>query len=56
MCHLRIDIYVEGVIDLMRMFMVYPFIMPEEQEKQLALIFERARNRYFPVYEKVIGL
>lgn len=46
--------YVEGILDLMRLVMIYPFILPEEQEKQAALIAETATKKYFPVYEKVM--
>uniref|UniRef100_A0A8C8VLX6 glutathione transferase n=1 Tax=Pelusios castaneus TaxID=367368 RepID=A0A8C8VLX6_9SAUR len=49
-----IDMYVEGTTDLMGMIMQLPFQPPEAQEKNLALIIERAATRYFPVYEKVL--
>ncbi|KAJ6665898.1 hypothetical protein lerEdw1_001370, partial [Lerista edwardsae] len=51
---LKIHMYVEGILDLMRLVMIYPFILPEEQEKQAALIAETATKKYFPVYEKVL--
>ncbi|XP_034965699.1 glutathione S-transferase 3 [Zootoca vivipara] len=49
-----IDMYVEGTMDLMGMFMMYPFSPPEQKEKQLASILEKATTRYFPVYEKAL--
>lgn len=45
--------YVEGTTDLMGMIRVHHKSPPEEKEKNLHLIIERATNRYFPVYEKV---
>uniref|UniRef100_A0A8D0GIW2 Glutathione S-transferase n=1 Tax=Sphenodon punctatus TaxID=8508 RepID=A0A8D0GIW2_SPHPU len=50
----QIDMYVEGKSDLMGMVLTYPFSPPEEKEKKLALINERATTRYFPVYEKAL--
>ncbi|XP_061478904.1 glutathione S-transferase 3-like [Rhineura floridana] len=49
-----IDMYVEGTTDLMTLILVYPFLTPEDKEKQLAGILERATKRYLPVYEKVL--
>lgn len=49
----RIDVYVEGTIDLMLLILICPFLSPEDNEKQYALIIEKATKRYFPVYEKV---
>ncbi|XP_053142311.1 glutathione S-transferase-like [Hemicordylus capensis] len=49
-----IDMYVEGTTDLMGMIMVLPLQPPDNKEKQLALVIERATTRYFPVYEKVL--
>lgn len=51
----RIDMYVEGTRDLMDLIRVHHKFSSEEQEKNLALINERATARYFPVYEKVIS-
>uniref|UniRef100_A0A8B9FRB1 glutathione transferase n=1 Tax=Amazona collaria TaxID=241587 RepID=A0A8B9FRB1_9PSIT len=48
-----IDMYVEGIIDLMYMILTFPFSPPEAKEKNLDSIKERATNRYFPVFEKV---
>ncbi|XP_020669489.3 glutathione S-transferase 3 isoform X1 [Pogona vitticeps] len=49
-----IDMYVEGTTDLMGLITLYPFLSPEDKEKQLANITDRATKRYFPVYEKVL--
>uniref|UniRef100_A0ACB8GEU7 Uncharacterized protein n=2 Tax=Sphaerodactylus townsendi TaxID=933632 RepID=A0ACB8GEU7_9SAUR len=49
-----IDTYVEGTTDLMGLIMMYPFLTSEDKKKQLATLTEKATNRYFPVYEKVL--
>ncbi|KAM6279764.1 uncharacterized protein LJ264_002164 [Porphyrio hochstetteri] len=49
-----IDVYVEGITDLMQMILIFPFSPPEAKEKNLDSIKERATNRYFPVFEKVL--
>ncbi|XP_054847303.1 glutathione S-transferase 3-like [Eublepharis macularius] len=49
-----IDMYVEGTTDLMGLILMYPFLSPEDKEKQLATIIDKATKRYFPVYEKVL--
>ncbi|XP_054239845.1 glutathione S-transferase 3-like [Indicator indicator] len=49
-----IDMYVEGIADLMQMILVFPFSPPEAKDKNLDSIKERAINRYFPVFEKVL--
>nr|XP_020669490.1 glutathione S-transferase A4-like [Pogona vitticeps] len=49
-----IDMYVEGITDLMGMIRVHFKLPPEEKEKNLSLIIERATKRYFPVYEKIL--
>ncbi|OXB63190.1 hypothetical protein ASZ78_016251 [Callipepla squamata] len=51
---LRIDMYVEGVSDLMQLILMFPFTPPEAKEKNLASIAEKATGRYFPVFEKVL--
>ncbi|XP_027708790.1 glutathione S-transferase A3-like isoform X2 [Vombatus ursinus] len=47
-----IDMYVEGMRDLNDMIMLFPFSLPEEKQKILNYILERATQRFFPVYEK----
>ncbi|XP_031224669.1 glutathione S-transferase alpha-5-like [Mastomys coucha] len=49
-----IDMYTEGVADLDEIVLHYPYIPPEEKEASLAKIKDKARNRYFPAYEKVL--
>ncbi|NWY38794.1 GSTA3 transferase, partial [Sylvia atricapilla] len=49
-----IDMYVEGISDLMQMILMFPFSPPDAKEKNLESIKERATNRYFPVFEKVL--
>ncbi|EDM18637.1 rCG43518 [Rattus norvegicus] len=49
-----IDMYAEGVADLELMVLYYPYMPPGEKEASLAKIKDKARNRYFPAYEKVL--
>ncbi|XP_064912157.1 glutathione S-transferase 3 isoform X1 [Columba livia] len=49
-----IDMYVEGITDLMQTILMFPFSPPEAKEKNLDSIKEKATNRYFPVFEKVL--
>ncbi|XP_006024542.1 glutathione S-transferase 3-like isoform X1 [Alligator sinensis] len=49
-----IDMYVEGTTDLMQLILMFPFLSAEDKEKQHALIVQKATNRYFPAYEKVL--
>ncbi|XP_028927280.1 glutathione S-transferase 3-like [Ornithorhynchus anatinus] len=51
---LWIDMYVGGIMDLMELIIVYPFLKPEEKGDRVALIAQRATTRYFPVFEKVL--
>ncbi|XP_032155586.1 glutathione S-transferase A4-like isoform X2 [Sapajus apella] len=48
----RIDMYVDGTLDLMAMIMLAPFQRPEEKQETLASIVQKAKTRYFPVFEK----
>nr|XP_020033401.1 glutathione S-transferase A6-like [Castor canadensis] len=48
-----IDMYSEGLADLNEMFINYPYYPSEQKEENLALMKEKARNRYFPAFEKV---
>uniref|UniRef100_A0A8C9FVL4 glutathione transferase n=1 Tax=Pavo cristatus TaxID=9049 RepID=A0A8C9FVL4_PAVCR len=50
-----IDMYVEGLADLFELIMHHEFKPPNEMEKDLANIMDKATNRYFPVFEKVRG-
>ncbi|XP_040839472.1 glutathione S-transferase Yc-like [Ochotona curzoniae] len=49
-----IDMYTEGMADLDRLILYHSFSSPEEKEKSLPQIKEKARNRYFPAFEKVL--
>lgn len=49
-----IDMYAEGVADLDEIVLHYPYIPPGEKEASLAKIKDKARNRYFPAFEKVL--
>ncbi|XP_036622974.1 glutathione S-transferase-like [Trichosurus vulpecula] len=51
---LLIDMYVEGMRDLYDIIMLLPFALPEDQEKNLSIVAEKATQRFFPVYEKVL--
>ncbi|GAB1284838.1 Glutathione S-transferase A3 [Apodemus speciosus] len=48
-----IDMYSEGLADLNEMFILYPFDPPGVKEANIALMKEKATNRYFPAFEKV---
>ncbi|XP_044144787.1 glutathione S-transferase alpha-4-like [Bufo gargarizans] len=49
-----IDMYVGGTTDFMEMIMEYPFIQPEMKVEHLNKIVQKGKNRYFPVYEKIL--
>ncbi|XP_028640149.1 glutathione S-transferase alpha-3-like [Grammomys surdaster] len=49
-----IDMYSEGMADLDEIVLFYPYIPSEEKQARLATIKDKARNRYFPAYEKVL--
>ncbi|KAL1771364.1 glutathione S-transferase alpha-3 [Sigmodon hispidus] len=49
-----IDMYVEGAADLELMVLYYPFMPLGEKDAALTTIKDKARNRYFPAYEKVL--
>uniref|UniRef100_A0A8C5ML19 Glutathione S-transferase n=1 Tax=Leptobrachium leishanense TaxID=445787 RepID=A0A8C5ML19_9ANUR len=49
-----IDMYVEGIIDLMSFIIAMPFQPDDSKAKQKDLIKNRAVNRYLPVYEKAL--
>ncbi|NXY47608.1 GSTA1 transferase, partial [Ceuthmochares aereus] len=49
-----IDMYVEGMTDLNELIMGHTFQPAEKKEQHFATIVDRATNRYFPVYEKVL--
>ncbi|XP_053315505.1 glutathione S-transferase 3-like [Spea bombifrons] len=49
-----IDMYVGGTTDLMDIILLHPFLLPEEKKRHIEIIGQKAKNRYFPVYEKVL--
>ncbi|KFO81252.1 glutathione S-transferase [Cuculus canorus] len=49
-----IDMYVEGMIDLNELLMVHTFQPAEKKEQHFATLVDKATNRYFPVFEKVL--
>ncbi|XP_069707627.1 glutathione S-transferase-like [Phaenicophaeus curvirostris] len=49
-----IDMYVEGMTDLNELIMGHTFQPAEKKEQHFATIVDRATNRYFPVFEKVL--
>ncbi|XP_075835012.1 glutathione S-transferase alpha-3 [Microtus pennsylvanicus] len=49
-----IDMYTEGLMDLDELVLHQPYLPKEEKEGNLAKIKDKARNRYFPAYEKVL--
>ncbi|XP_028629420.1 glutathione S-transferase alpha-4-like [Grammomys surdaster] len=51
---LRIDMYIDGIQDLMMMIIGAPFKAPQEKEETYALIVTKAKTRYFPVFEKIL--
>ncbi|XP_036624875.1 glutathione S-transferase-like [Trichosurus vulpecula] len=49
-----IIMYSEGAMDLMELLMMYPFLKGEEQKQKFTEMDNKAKNRYFPAYEKVL--
>ncbi|XP_064912144.1 glutathione S-transferase [Columba livia] len=49
-----IDMYVEGLFDLNELIMHHCFQPADKKEQHLATIEDKATNRYFPVFEKVL--
>ncbi|CAB1312919.1 unnamed protein product, partial [Coregonus sp. 'balchen'] len=52
---LMIDMYAEGVRDLMEMIMMLPFISPDAKKTKLEDIERKATSRYIPVFEKALA-
>lgn len=46
--------YSEGVGDLMDLVIMYPFTPPENKQKHLSNIQQKAKDRFLPVFEKVL--
>ncbi|KAM5164245.1 glutathione S-transferase 3-like [Mantella aurantiaca] len=51
---LLIDMYVAGINDLGQIILPHPFFTPEDKQKNITIIMQKAKKRYFPVYEKVL--
>ncbi|NXN17578.1 GSTA1 transferase, partial [Indicator maculatus] len=49
-----IDMYTEAMMDLSELLMSYPFQPEDKKEQHLANAVDKAINRYFPVFEKVL--
>ncbi|NXO27917.1 GSTA1 transferase, partial [Cisticola juncidis] len=49
-----IDMYVEGMFDLNELFVMYEITPEDKREQQIANMIDKAENRYFPVFEKVL--
>ncbi|KAM4835319.1 glutathione S-transferase A1-like isoform 1-T1 [Thomomys bottae] len=49
-----IDMYTEGVADLGELIITLPVTPPEQRKDKMALIRDRAKNRYLPAFEKVL--
>lgn len=47
--------YVEGTLDLLELLILHPFLKPDDQQKEVANMAQKAIIRYFPVFEKVGG-
>ncbi|XP_075058592.1 glutathione S-transferase 3-like isoform X3 [Mixophyes fleayi] len=49
-----IDMYVEGVCELVLLVLLSFFLPEDDKEKQRCLIKDKALHRYFPVYNKAL--
>ncbi|KAM5167854.1 glutathione S-transferase A1 [Callospermophilus lateralis] len=49
-----IDMYTEGIADLNEMIMLLPLCPADQKDAKIALIKDRTKNRYLPVFEKVL--
>ncbi|XP_023778266.1 glutathione S-transferase-like isoform X2 [Cyanistes caeruleus] len=49
-----IDMYVEGMFDLNELLMTYGYQPADKKEQHFANMMDKATNRYFPVFEKVL--
>ncbi|XP_051774129.1 glutathione S-transferase, alpha tandem duplicate 1 isoform X19 [Ctenopharyngodon idella] len=48
-----IDMYTEGIIDLLDIIMLWTIETPENKQKQLSNIEQKAKERFLPVFEKL---
>ncbi|KAM3862949.1 glutathione S-transferase A1-like [Diretmus argenteus] len=51
----RINMYCEGLMDLMEMMMMLPFTPPADVKTKLDNIHTKATGRYLPVFEKALS-
>ncbi|CAI9617108.1 unnamed protein product [Staurois parvus] len=51
---LLIDMYVGGTTDLLEILIPHAFFSPEDKQKHITIIEQKAKERYFPVYEKIL--
>ncbi|XP_072498561.1 glutathione S-transferase A4-like [Notamacropus eugenii] len=49
-----INMYTDGIEDLMVMIMTHYFKPAEEKKKEMEFILEKSKSRYFPVFEKAL--
>lgn len=49
----RIDMYTEGMADLFELFIKLMSSPTEQRDAAKSLIKDRAKNRFFPAFEKV---
>ncbi|KAM9017810.1 uncharacterized protein PRD47_006052 [Ara ararauna] len=49
-----IDMYVEAIIDLNELLMTHAFQPEDKKQQHFANLVDKATNRYFPVFEKVL--
>ncbi|XP_059698743.1 glutathione S-transferase-like isoform X1 [Haemorhous mexicanus] len=49
-----IDMYVEGMFDLNELLIMYVVQPADKKEEYFANMMDKAENRYFPVFEKVL--
>uniref|UniRef100_A0A3Q4BB63 Glutathione S-transferase n=1 Tax=Mola mola TaxID=94237 RepID=A0A3Q4BB63_MOLML len=50
----KVNMYAEGLMDLMEMMMMLPFTPTEDQKAKLDTIQTKAKERYLPVFEKAL--
>ncbi|XP_074046280.1 glutathione S-transferase A4-like [Macrotis lagotis] len=49
-----IDMYTDGTMDLIFLIAMLYFKPPEQREKETELVVEKAKSRYFSVFEKIL--
>ncbi|XP_066215298.1 glutathione S-transferase A4 [Saccopteryx leptura] len=49
-----IDMYVEGTLDLLELIIMHPFLKPDDQQREVVSMAQKAILRYFPVFERVL--